>query len=111
MKLSAFGPSQRALLNTFGNALFTGCTWPSGHHSSGFAQLLFHFRERRNQGRFPPLHRERICGIAAGRCSLGHEQFHFAISEGQFKMIDMGAALGWSTLVLIRNFWPSPLKS
>src|SRR5579864_2168661 len=30
MKLSGFGSSQRAPLNTFGNALFTGYTWPSG---------------------------------------------------------------------------------
>jgi hypothetical protein len=93
----------------FVNARFTRCIWPSGIARQDLRNWYFIFV--RNSGGCAPLDRGRIWLIAAGRCSLGHEQFHLSISEAQFKMIDKGAALGSSTLVLIRNFWPSPLTS
>ena len=36
---------------------------------------------------------------------------YLSISVAQFRMTDKGAAFGSSTLVLIRNFWPSAATS
>src|SRR6266513_3189642 len=45
------------------------------------------------------------------RMFAGHEQFHFSISEAQFKWMESGATLASSSFVLIRNLCPSPLTS
>jgi len=49
-------------------------------------------------------------GARARASSLSHE-IYFSISEAQFKITLSGAALGSSTLVLMRNFWPSLVTS
>ena len=49
--------------------------------------------------------------LMAAKPSLTRRQFYMSISEAQFRMMDRGAALGSSTLVLIRNLRPSRVTS
>ena len=50
-------------------------------------------------------------GIDAAKRLLTLRQFYLSISEAQFRVMDRGAALGSSTLVLIRNLPPSRVTS
>jgi hypothetical protein len=106
-----FGSSERAPPNTFMNARFTGCIWPSGITRQDSRNCYFIFV---SVGTEEVSHR-RVHGrsgvIASGRRPLTHGQLYFSISEAQFKVVDRGAALGSSTRVFTRNFWPSAVTS
>ena len=92
------------------NARFTGCIWPSGIARQDSRNCYFIFVSV-GTDKVRTLHPEADLGDCCRRCSLGNKQFHFSISEAQFKVMDKGAALALSAFVMIRNFCPSPVTS
>ena|SRR5438309_1831041 len=109
MRLSGVGPSQRAPPNTFMNARFTGCIWPSGIARQDSRNCYFIFVSVGTKEGLRRLVPGGSGGIALGRRSLAHGQLYFSISDAQFKVIDKGAELASSTFVRIINLCPSLL--
>ncbi len=108
---SGFRPSRRPPPNTFMNARFTGCIWPSGTAPQDLRDCYFTFANVGTEEGSHCLIPGRSRGIAAGRRWRARGQFYFSISDAQFKWMESGAALASSTFVMIRNLCPSPRTS